>query len=307
MRPLRNTCEVTVIGGGIAGLSAARQAARLGRSVTLFEGSGIYGGQVGSVGDIDGLPLPGIFSGQDVAIHLLEEIRKARVRIVEAGVEDVQLGERLELVDEGNSSWFPEVIIVASGASLRALEVPGEAELIGRGVSQCATCDGGFFRDEHVVVVGGGDSAVQEALELTKICRLVTMVCRSPLKATREYIDRIAAKENVSFVWDSEVCEIYGEESVQGIRLRNVKDDSESDMPCTAVFPFVGVSPNTGFLPPALLCDGEYVETNRRLATIDPRLFAAGAVRAGFGGTLVEAMGEGVSAAAAAASSLQPS
>lgn len=301
MRPLKNECQVAVIGGGLAGLSAACHAQRLGRLVTLFEATGLYGGLVATVHEVDGLAVPGHFSGQDLAIHLLEEARKTAVQVVETGVAKIETGERLTLTDEEGRTYHPEAVIVASGASLKKLGVPGEAEFIGRGVSRCATCDGGFFRNEDVVVVGGGDSALQEALVLAKTSRKVTMVCRSPLKAKRDYVDRIAARENVSFIWDTEVTAILGENSVSGVRLRNVKDGATSDLECSGLFPYVGVAPNAEFVPAGLRTRSGHIKTGAGFATSDPRLFAVGAVRADYGGNLVQAMAEGVGAAEAAA------
>jgi thioredoxin reductase (NADPH) len=297
MRPLKNLCEIAVIGGGLAGLSAARQAARLGRLVTLFESSALFGGLVATVGEVDGIPVPGKFSGQDLAMHLLEDARKAGVRIVQAGVAKVANGSRLTLTDLENAVCHPEAIIVASGAVLRKLGVPREEEYLGRGLSRCATCDGGFFRGQDVVVVGGGDGAVQEALVLAKTSRRVIMVCRSPLKAKRDYVDRIAARENVHFIWDSEVSAILGDQTVAGVRLRNVKDGRGSDIECTGLFPFIGATPNSGFLPESLLTASGYIKTTPDFASSDPRVFAVGAVRADYGGTLVQAMAEGVGAA----------
>src|SRR5579862_676556 len=224
MRPLKNLCEIAVIGGGLAGLSAARHAARLGHLVTLFESSALWGGLVATVGELDGVPVPGKYSGQDLAMHLLEDARKAGVRIAQSSVAKVELESRLQLTDQEHAVHHPEAIIVASGASLRKLGVPREEEFLGRGLSRCATCDGGFFRGQDVVVVGGGDGAVQEALVLAKTSRQVIMVCRSPLKAKRDYVDRIAARENVRFVWDSEIRAILGDSTVAGVRLRNMKD-----------------------------------------------------------------------------------
>jgi len=301
MRPLKNLCEVVVIGGGIAGLSAARHAARLGRLVTLFEGTGMYGGQVATTSEVDGLPIPGKFSGQDLAIHLLEDARKVGVQVIEASVSKVELDKRLTLTDQDNKTYHPGALIVASGASLRKLGVPGEEELMGRGVSHCATCDGGFYRGQDVVVVGGGDSAVQEALVLAKTSRRVIMVCRSPLKAKRAYVDKLAERENLSFIWDSEVSAILGTEGVTGVRLRNIKNGAVSDIECPGLFPFIGTTPNTDFVPASLLTATGHVDTRQGFATDDARVFAVGAVRAGYGGNIVEAMAEGVSAAEAAA------
>jgi thioredoxin reductase (NADPH) len=300
MRPLKNPCEIAVIGGGLAGLSAARHAARLGRLVTLFESSALWGGLVATVGEVDGVPVPGRFSGQDLAMHLLEDARKAGVRIVQSSVAKVELERRLTLTDQENAVCHPEAIIVASGASLRKLGVPREEEFLGRGLSRCATCDGGFFRGQEVVVVGGGDGAVQEALVLAKTSRQVIMVCRSPLKAKRDYVDRIAARENVRFLWDSEVSAILGDQGVAGVRLRNVKDGTSSEVECTGLFPFVGETPNSGFVPASLLTASGHIRTSPDLATSDARVFAVGAVRADYGGNLVQAMAEGVGAAESA-------
>jgi thioredoxin reductase (NADPH) len=305
MRPLKNMCEVAVIGGGLAGLSAARHAARLGRLVTLFEGSAMFGGLVATVGEVDGLLVPGKFSGQDLAIHLLEDARKVAVQIVDAGITKIELNSRLTLTDQDSRTYHPDVVIVASGANLRKLGVPGEERFIGRGLSHCATCDGGFFRGQDVVVVGGGDSAVQEALVLAKTSRRVTMVCRSPLKAKRDYIDKIAARENVSFAWDSEVTAILGDDGIAGVRLRNVKSGTSSDMECAGLFPFIGAAPNTQFVPASLLAASGHIKTNAGFATSDARVFAVGAARADYGGNILEAMAEGVSAAEGAARSLQ--
>lgn len=301
MRPLKNTCEVAVVGGGIAGLSAARHAARLGCLVTLLEVSGLYGGLVATIDDVEGLPVPGKFSGQALAMHLLEGGRKAGIHVLEAGVTRIELGSRLMLADQDGRAHHPEAIIVASGASLRKLRVPREEEFLGRGLSRCATCDGGCFRGKDVVVTGGGDAAIQEALILAKTSRRVIMVCRSPLKAKREAIEKLAAADNVSFIWDSEVCDILGVDGVAGVRVRNVKTGEHSEVECSGLFPFIGIAPNTGFMPAPLLTPTGHVQTSAGLATSDPRVLAAGAARAGYGGNIVQALAEGVGAAESAA------
>ena len=297
MRPLKNTCEVAVIGAGLAGLAAARHAARMGRLVTLFEASGLFGGLVATIDEVEGLSVPGKFSGQALAMHLLEDARKVGVQVIDAGIAKLELAKRLTLTDQNNRIYHPEAIIIASGASLRKLGVPREDEFLGRGVSRCATCDGGFFRGQDVVVVGGGDGAVQEALLLTKTSRRVIMVCRSQMRAKREAIDKLAARENVSFIWDSEVSAILGDDGVSGVRLRNVKDDTRSEIECSGLFPFIGVVPNTEFVPAPLLTATGHIKTGPGLSTSDPRVLAIGAVRADYGGNIVQAMAEGVGAA----------
>jgi thioredoxin reductase (NADPH) len=208
------------------------------------------------------------------------------------------LNTRLALTDDSNNSFHPEAIIIASGASARLLGVPGEQEFLGKGVSRCATCDGGFFRGQDVVVVGGGDSAAQEALMLAKTSRRVFLVCRSPLKAKRDYVERLATRENVSFLWDSEVSAILGVEGVTGVRVRNVKNGSSSEIPCAGLFPFIGATPNSEFAPASLLTPTGHIRTSD-LATADARVFAVGAVRADYGGNVVQAMAEGIGAAEA--------
>ncbi len=248
-RPLKNLCEIAVIGGGLAGLAAARHAARLGRLVTLFESSGMWGGQVATVDHVDGLPIPGEFSGQSLAIPMLEEAQKVGVRVVEANIDRLEAGERLVLTDWEGVGHHPEAVIIASGGALRKLGVPGEEQFAGRGVSRCASCDGGFYRNMEVAVIGGGDAAVHEALVLARTSAKVHVISRSPLRAKREYIDRLDSRDNVVFHWDSEVTAIEGEGKVAGLALRNVRSGEASQLACAGVFPFIGVEPNTAFLP----------------------------------------------------------
>lgn len=299
-------CEISVIGGGLAGLSAALHAARIGRHVTLFEGSGIYGGLVATVDEVDGLGVPGHFTGQDVAIHLLEEARKLGVQVIESPVSALDTGARLALTVEDGQTFLPEAVIVASGARLRKLGVPGETELAGRGVSHCATCDGGFFRGGEVAVIGGGDAAVTEALVLARTSGTVHVISRGPLRAKRAYVDRLDARANVRFHWGMEVTAVLGQDEVTGLALRDVASGAAGELACAGVFPFIGVEPATAFLPRALVDPSGRVPTGAGLASADPRIFAAGAARAGYGGQAAQAMAEGIGAAAAAATLLAP-
>jgi thioredoxin reductase (NADPH) len=224
--------------------------------------------------------------------------------VIEWPVAKLETGDRLTLTDEGGEIHYPGAVIVASGASLRKLGVPGEEEFLGRGVSRCATCDGGFYKDRDVAVIGNGDGAVHEALVLAKTSRTVFMVCRGPLHGMREYVDRLAARDNVRFVWDSEVTAVVGDTSVTGLALRDLRDGAESTLACAGVFPFIGLTPNTGFLPAEWLTETGHIVTDASLATPDPRVLAAGAVRAGCGGSAVEAMADGIHAATTAVRAL---
>ena len=301
VRPLKNMAEIAVIGGGLAGLSAALHAARLGRLGTLFEGSGIYGGLVATVDEVDGLGVPGHLSGQEVAMHLLEQAQKRGVQVVEWSASSVELGPRITLTTDEGKTCHPDTLIVATGARLRRLGVPGEEAFAGRGVSRCATCDGGFFRGKDVAVIGSGDAAVTEALVLAKTSRKVVMVCRGPLKAKPVYVNRLADRENVEFGWDSEVREIRGEAGVTALALHNVRSGEYSEVAVSGVFPFSGVEPVSGFLPPAMVAESGHVLADAATATADPRVFAAGAVRLGYQGNTAQAMGEGIAAAEGAA------
>jgi thioredoxin reductase len=182
--------------------------------------------------------------------------------------------------------------------------VPGEEKFLGRGVSRCASCDGGFYRGKDVAVIGGGDGAVHEALVLARTSATVHLICRSPIRAKREFADRLDARENVRFHWDSEVAEVLGDTKVSGLRLRDRRTGVESDLACEGVFPFIGVQPNSSFVPAELQEPGGHVTTRDTCRTADPRLFAVGALRADYGGQAVQAMAEGVTAAEAASAYL---
>jgi thioredoxin reductase (NADPH) len=255
---------------------------------------------VATTSEVDGLLLPGKFSGQDLAVHLLEDARKVAVQIVESSVASIELGATLTLTDQDGKVCHPATIIVASGASLRKLGVPREEDFVGRGLSHCATCDGGFYRNQDVVVVGGGDSAAQEALVLARTSRRVIMVCRSVLKAKRDYVEKLAARENVTFVWESEVSALLGEDGISGVQVRSVRDGKITDIDCMGIFPYIGVAPNTECVPSSLQNPTGHISTTPDYASTDPRVFAVGAVRAGYGGNVVQAMAEGIGAAEAA-------
>lgn len=296
----RGNFDLLVIGGGLTGLAAAHHAASCGRSVALLEALPMYGGLVVNVEEIDGYPAMGPASGMMLALDVVERCRALGVEFIEGAADNLSAAGSIRVVGAGDAQHKARSVIIASGARLRRLGVPGETEFEGRGVSQCASCDGPLFQDADVVVAGGGDAAAQEALVLAAFCKQVTMVCRSPLRARRAYVDRLTALDNVAFVWDSEVTAIEGDDGVERVRLRNGKDGSESDLACAGVFPFIGVAANGNFLPAEIPCEDGFVVTDASYQTTMGGVFAAGAVRKGYGGQLAQAVGEGVSAAQAA-------
>lgn len=289
--------DLLVLGGGLCGLSAAHYAARCGGRVVLIERAILFGGQVATVDHLDGLPGMEPLSGSALAADMADKCRALGVTIIEGEVEGLTDDTAIEVAMAGGSTQRAKAAVIASGATLRTLDVPGADEFVGRGVSQCASCDGPLFGDEDVVVVGGGDAAAQEALVLAGTCRSVTIVCRGPVKAKRHYVNELAGSPNVRFIWDCEMAAVLGEQSVTAVRVRNRKDGSVTDLPCAGVFPFIGTTPNSGFLPAELLDPVGYVETDAALRTKYRKLFAAGAVRQGYGGQLAQALGEGVAAA----------
>ena len=297
----RGRYDVLVIGGGVTGLSAAHHAARWGLSTALIEGELLFGGQIANVEQLDGYPAAGELSGIDLAVDLVEGCRSLGVSIIQAPVEALSVEDGGHVAIAAGERHRARAVVVASGARLKQLDVPGERELIDRGVSQCASCDGPLFRGQDVAVIGGGDAAAQEALVLAGFCRTVYVVARSPLRAKADYVNRLSRLDNVEFVWGCEVDEVLGSGAVEGVRLRGVRDGSARELVCTAVFPFIGSTPNSEFLPPELEREDGYVVTGTAFATSLRGVFAAGAVRLGYGGHVAEAVGEAVSAASAAA------
>lgn len=305
VRRRRDIWDVVVVGGGIAGLTAAWYAARRGLATALFESQPNCGGQVATVNVLDDWPSAGESSGVGLAAALVDKLHGQAVEVWYQPVSAVAPGKGLLRVEAEGRTLRARRVIVATGARLRTLGVPQEEALRGKGVSQCAHCDGYFFRGQDVVVVGGGDAALQEALVLASGCRAVAIVARSRLRAKSGYVERAVGAANVRFVWDTVVDEVLGDGTVSGVRLRNVKSGEVADLACAGVFPFIGVDPNSGFLPSSVRRDESgRVLTDESLRTGEPSVFAIGAVRAGYSGELVNAAGEAAAAVATIAGEL---
>lgn len=307
LRRRRDIWDVVVVGGGIGGLTAAWYTARRGLPTALLEAEGLLGGQVATVNALDDWPATAEVSGVELAAAMSEKLRANAVELKHEAVIDVRRSTEtgLLLVRTEESTLRARRVIAASGAKLRSLNVSAVDAFIGKGISQCAHCDGYFFKGQNVVVVGGGDSALQEALVLAPLVRTITIVVRSRLRAKQAYVERAASAANLSWIWDSEIDAVLGNGALAGVRLRNVKTGERSELACSGLFPFIGVEPNTGFLPPTIRRDETgRVLTDERMRTAEPSIFAIGAVRSGYSGELTAAAGEAAIAAATIAADL---
>lgn len=299
--------DVIIVGGGPAAMSAAVYAARAQLRTVILERK-YLGGQVAITEKIDNYPgFPEGISGPDLIARMEAHARRFGAEIKYEEVVSVKLNGEVKEVKTDSATYTARAIILASGADPRRLDVPGEKELTGRGVSYCATCDGPFFRDKNVVVVGGGDAAVQEAIYLTRFVNSVTLVHRrDQLRAHALLQSEAKANPKISFVWNTVVEEILGQEKVEGVRVHNLLTKEMTVIPCQGVFIFIGETPNTGFIGDALpLCMGGHICTNEHMATQIEGVYAVGDVRARSYRQIATAVGEGCIAAIAISHWLQ--
>ena len=289
--------DIVVVGGGIAGLTAGLTAARLGRRALILTGDQL-GGNLLSIEKIEGFP------GFAEGIAGFELCPSVQMQAAEAGCE-FETTETLALggapgawqIKTADGDYTARAVILATGASLKTLGVPGEEDFKGRGVSHCASCDAPLLRGQPAVVVGGGDSALQEALTLASAGAPVTIVQKgAELTAQATYRERVAAEDKITVRCNESVAEIVGSDGVTGVKLA-----SGETIPAGGVFIYIGFAPNTGYLAGKATLDAHgAIVTDGSLATSLDGVFAAGAVRAGWAGRAAVSAGDGAAAAIAA-------
>ena len=293
--------DVIIIGSGPAGYTAALYAARGRLKPLLFEGSVTSGGALMNTTEVENFPG---FADGVLGPELMDNIRKQAERfgaeLVPDDVTEVDLTATPKVVRVGEDTYLARTVIIATGSSYRELNAPGEKRLSGHGVSWCATCDGFFFRESDIAVIGGGDSALEEAIFLTRFAKSVTLVHRrDSLRASKIMQDRALANPKIKFAWDSVVEEVLGTDRVTGLRLRNVKTGADSVLPVTGMFVAIGHDPRSELFTGQLPVDDEgylLVEHPTTRTTIDG-VFAAGDVVDRIYRQAVTAAGTGCAAA----------
>jgi thioredoxin reductase (NADPH) len=297
-----NHYEVIIIGGGPAGLTAGLYTARAKLRTLLIEHA-LLGGQMTTTELIENYPgFPQGVTGAELSNLMEEQARRFGLNTVSEAVGEVkQEGDR-KWIRTSEATYFCDALIICTGTEYRKLGVPGEIEFRGKGVSYCATCDGAFFRDNEIMVVGGGDSALTEALYLTKFVKELTIVHRrEALRATKIYQERAMVNPKIKFLWNSVIQEIKGDQIVRSVVIRNVRTGEMKELTTEGVFMFVGLEPRTQFLKHLVQTDeAGHILTDENCETSVKGVFAAGDCRKKLLRQIATAVGDGAIAAFAA-------
>lgn len=291
--------ELVIIGGGPAGLTAGLYSSRAGLRSLLLE-KGLPGGQITSAEKVDNFPgFPQGISGLELGQLMHEQAAKHGLNTLIAEATGVELQGKQKLVITTEGSFSTRTVIIASGSERTKLGIPGEAEFIGKGVSYCATCDGAFFKDRPIAVVGGGDSALTEALHLTKFTsRVIIIHRRDQLRASRILEEKAFADPKIEFLWNTLVDEIEGQNVVRRLKLHQVTTGEKSTIEVAGIFVSIGLRPNTDFLKGSIPLDpAGHIITNDRMETEIAGVLAAGDVRHNSARQAITAAGDGATAA----------
>jgi len=294
--------DVIIIGAGPAGMTAAVYTSRANLSTLMLE-RGVPGGQMANTEEVENYPGYDHILGPELASKMFEHAKKFGAEYAYGDVKEVIDGEQYKTVVTSNQQYKARSIIIATGAEYKKLGVPGEKELGGRGVSYCAVCDGAFFKGKELVVVGGGDSAVEEGVYLTRFASKVTIVHRrDQLRAQKILQQRAFANEKIDFIWNHTVKQIHEKDGrVGSVTLVHTQTGEEREFPCDGVFIYIGMVPLTKpFASLGITNENGYIETNERMETKVPGIFAAGDVREKSLRQIVTATGDGSIAAQSA-------
>jgi len=291
--------EVVIIGGGPAGLTAGLYSSRARLNSLLIE-RGLVGGQIVNAEMVENYPgFPKGIPGPELGQLMHQQATKYGLKILPAEVTGLELQGEQKVVKTTEGNFIAKAVIITGGSERHKLGIPGEEKFTGKGVSFCATCDAAFFRELPVIVVGGGNAAITEALHLTKFASKVTVIHRrDQLRATRILQDKAFSEPKIEFLWNNVVEEIEGEDFVKRIKLRHVISGGKSTLDVAGVFIAVGLKPNVGYLKGILPLDPiGHIITNERMETEVPGIFAAGDIRHDSARQAITAAGDGATAA----------
>jgi len=297
---MENNFDVIIIGGGPAGLTAGLYTSR-DRLKSLAIDKGLFGGLIASTELVENFPgFPEGISGMELAQKMHEQALKYGLNTINASVIGLKnITETYKTVITEENEYQSKVIIIASGSERAKLNIPGEEQFTGKGVSYCATCDGAFFRDQTVAVVGGGNAAISEAIHLTHYASNVIVIHRrNELRATRVLQEKAFNNPKIRFLWDTVVESIEGHDFVKSVRVSNVRTGEKSTLEISGIFIATGLKPSTDFIKGSLpLDEAGHIITNDRMETEIPGIYAAGDVRRNSGMQAITAAGEGATAA----------
>jgi thioredoxin reductase (NADPH) len=294
--------QLIIVGGGPAGLTAGLYSARGGLKVLLIEKE-VIGGQIANANRVDNYPgFPEGISGFELARLIHQQATNHGLETMSGEVTGLTSRYGSNIVNTAEGDFIAQAVIIAGGSQFRKLEVPGEGEFLGKGVSYCATCDGPLFRDKAVAVVGGGDTAVTDALSLSKFASSVKVIHRrNQLRASKVLQRKAQTEPKIEFIWDSVVTEVKGKEKLTDLVLKNTKNDTISLVAVDGVFVAIGLVPNTEYLRGVLpLDEGGYIITTELMETTVPGIFAAGDIRHNSVKQAIVAAGNGAVAALSA-------